>query len=218
MPFVKLDCGILNSTLWFDRECRGLFVTALLMAQPFEVEKPMQTFAIDAIEPLDFEVPPGWYGFVKSAGIGIITADGQLDRQAGLAALARLGEPDPESRGKDFGGRRLVRVDGGFIVLNWQRYRDRDQTAAQRQARFRERHGIVRSGGPAKKPPKGGSEAEAAMIARGAKVGVEPRRGETMAGFTMRVMEASGVGLATPAKGGAGASSPATPAKDLGHS
>ena len=34
----------------------------------------------------------------------------------------------------------MVRIDGGFIVLNYQAYRERDYTAAKRQRRFRQRH------------------------------------------------------------------------------
>src|SRR3990167_930952 len=43
MPFVKLDCGILDSTLWFDRDARDVFLTALLMAVPYEVRESTPT-------------------------------------------------------------------------------------------------------------------------------------------------------------------------------
>jgi hypothetical protein len=62
-----------------------------------------------------------------------------------LDALERLSAPDPESRTPDFDGRRLVRVDGGYIILNFMKYRDRDTTAAERQQRYRERHKKVRN-------------------------------------------------------------------------
>jgi len=62
------------------------------------------------------------------------------DIQHGLDALEKLGEPEQSSRTPDFDGRRLVRVDGGYIVLNFGKYRERDYTAAKRQRRYRERH------------------------------------------------------------------------------
>src|SRR5271166_6150088 len=131
MPFVKLDTRILHSTLWFERDARELFITALLMAEPREITEPSPQLKVDAIEYTGFEVPPGWYGFVPAAGIGIIRQAG-MDRDHGMRALAELGSPDIESRSKDFEGRRLVRVDGGFVVLNFVKYRDRDTTTAVR--------------------------------------------------------------------------------------
>lgn len=138
MPFVKLDCGILNSTLWFERECREVFITALLMAEPREILEPMQQMAVGSLEFTGWVVPPGWYGFVEAAGVGILHRAG-VPEESGIEALKSLGEPDEMSRSKDFDGRRLVRVDGGFIVLNYFKYRDRDYTTAERSRRYRER-------------------------------------------------------------------------------
>jgi hypothetical protein len=138
MAFVKLDCGILNSTLWVEREPRDVFITALLMAVPFEVTVPMPQYRVDSIEKTGFVVPPGWYGFVEAAGPGIVRR-AIADPVLGMEALARLGEPDLESRSSDFDGRRLVRVDGGYIILNYMKYRDKDNTAAVRQKRYRDR-------------------------------------------------------------------------------
>lgn len=138
MPFVKLDTGILNSTLWIDREGREVFITALLLAQPLEVDEPMATFEVRSVSKDDFEVPPGWYGFVPAASTGIIR-HAMVPIEAGMEALERLSKPDKESRTPDFEGRRMVRVDGGFIILNYMKYRDKDHTAADRQRRLRER-------------------------------------------------------------------------------
>lgn len=139
MGFVKLDTGLLTSTLWAHREEREVFITALLMAEPRELHQPAPQLEVDSLRETGFVVPPGWYGFVAAAGPGIV-------RQAivkpgpGMAALRALGEPDPESRSKEFEGRRLVRVDGGYILLNYIKYRDRDYTTADRSRRYRERH------------------------------------------------------------------------------
>jgi hypothetical protein len=138
MAFVKLDTGILNSTLWIERECREIFITALLMAEPREFSEPTAQIAIRTLDFTGFAAPPGWYGFVPAASVGIIRRAG-LDREEGMDALIKLGDPEDGSRSKDFGGRRLIRIDGGFMVLNFMKYRDKDHTAAVRQQRLRDR-------------------------------------------------------------------------------
>lgn len=139
MAYVKLDTGILDSTLWVDREARDVFLTALLMALPHELEEDTEALTVREIQPLGWIVPKGWYGLVSAAGAGIVRRAG-VDPEVGLAALERLATPDPESRTGDFGGRRVVRISGGFLVLNFMRYRDRDTTAAERMKRYRERN------------------------------------------------------------------------------
>lgn len=142
MAFVKLDTGILNSTLWIEREQREIFITALLMAEPREYTEPVPQIKVGELEWTGFEAPPGWYGYVPAASFGIINRAG-VDREAGMEALRRLGEPEAESRSKEFGGRRMIRMDGGFIILNYMKYRDKDHTAAERQRRLRERKRAV---------------------------------------------------------------------------
>lgn len=138
MPFVKLDCGILNSTLWMARDCREVFITALLMAEPREFDEPMPQIEVRNLEHTGFVVPPGWYGFVPAAGVGIIRQAMIADEQ-GLQALEKLGMPEVSSRSQEWDGRRLVRVNGGYIVLNYMRYRERDTSAAERMRRYRNR-------------------------------------------------------------------------------
>ena len=138
MAFVKLDTGILDSTLWIERDCREIFITALLMAEPREFNHPLPQIAIGSLDHTGFEAPPGWYGFVAAASLGIINRAG-VEREAGLQALHKLGEPESESRSKEFDGRRMIRVNGGFLILNYMKYRDKDHTAAERQRRLRER-------------------------------------------------------------------------------
>jgi hypothetical protein len=138
MGFVKLDCGILNSTLWIAKEPRDVFITALLMAEPCEYPTPIPQIEVRSLEYTGWEAPPGWYGFVPAAGIGIIRR-AMVDVEDGMSALEKLGAPEPESRSQDFGGRRLIRIDGGYLVLNFMKYRDRDYTGAERAKRYRER-------------------------------------------------------------------------------
>lgn len=141
MAFVKLDTGILDSTLWIERDQRELFITALLMAEPREFEHSIRQIKIGELEFTDFEAPPGWYGFVPAASFGIINRAG-VDKDAGMEALRKLGDPESESRSKQFEGRRMIRMDGGFVILNYMKYRDKDHTAAERQRRLRERRKV----------------------------------------------------------------------------
>jgi len=138
MPFIKLDCGFLDSTLWFDRDGRDVFVTALLMAEPREFTRSAPEVSVDDTTHTGWAAPPGWYGFVPAAGTGIVRRAG-IDQEAGYAALRRLAAPDPESRTPDYEGRRMIRIDGGFLILNYNRFRERDYTAAERSARYREK-------------------------------------------------------------------------------
>jgi hypothetical protein len=104
----------------------------------------MDQLQVDALQPTGWVLPPGWYGFVASAGSGILRS-ACINQDQGMAALRRLGEPDCESRDREFDGRRLVRIDGGYVVLNFQKFRDRDYTTAERSKRYRERqrHGVT---------------------------------------------------------------------------
>ncbi len=143
MPFVKLDCGILNSTLWIERECRELFITALLMAEPRELP-PMPQIAVRTLDETGWIVPPGWYGFVEAAGSGIIRR-AIIDDEVGICALEKLCAPDHQSRSQEYEVRRMARIDGGYVILNYMKYRDRDYTAAARQRKYREKLALRRN-------------------------------------------------------------------------
>lgn len=138
MSFVKLDCGILDSSLWIERDARSVFVTTLLMATPYVLEDDTPAISVRTLEPSGFVVPAGRYGFAKASGSGIIRRDG-IEMEKGWLALEALCAPDPESRSEEYDGRRLARVNGGYIVLNFKKYRDFDHTAAERSRRYRER-------------------------------------------------------------------------------
>ncbi len=140
MPFIKLDCALLDSTLWVDRPARELFLTALLMGEPYELQEEVMEIETRTLENTDFVVPPGKYGFVRAAGIGIGRRAMLDDKDEVLSALERLASPEADSRSSEFDGRRMVRINGGFIILNWEKYRRKDHTAAERQRRFREKN------------------------------------------------------------------------------
>ncbi len=146
MPFVKLDCNMLRSTLWYERLQREIFITALLMAEPIFTDKPMPQLNVRNLDETGWSVPPSGdrpYGFVAAAGVGIvrhaIVSNAESDIDEALSALEKLGEPEQSSRTPDFDGRRLVRVDGGYVILNYGKYRERDYTAAERQQRYRDK-------------------------------------------------------------------------------
>lgn len=145
MAFVKLDTKILDSTLWIERDLREVFITSLLMAEPREFKEPIEQIDIRQIERTGWQAPPGWYGFVPAASLGIINRAG-VERESGMVALEKLGLPDIESRSTDYEGRRMIRVDGGFVVLNYMKYRDKDHTNTERQRRLRQRRKGVSNG------------------------------------------------------------------------
>lgn len=144
MPFVKLDCAMLNSSIWPDKDARDLFITALLMAEPIELREPTPTINVLNLDAADFDIPAGWYGFVPAASTGIINLAG-VERERGLAAMVRLCAPEQESRNPAFDGRRLARIDGGFIVLNFIAYREKDSNAGERMRRYRQRQKELRA-------------------------------------------------------------------------
>jgi len=109
-----------------------------LMAEPHEVREPMPQLDVKTMKETGFVVPPGWYGLVEAAGVGIIRRAG-MEIESGMNALERLGQPEQDSRTPDFEGRRLVRVNGGYIALNYAKYREKDHTAAERSRRYREK-------------------------------------------------------------------------------
>ncbi len=142
MAFVKLDTAILRSSLWIERDMRSLFVTALVMAEPREFAEPCPQIEVRSLEFTGWVVPPGWYGFVPAAGVGIVHQDG-LPTDEGLNQLERLCSPDPESRSQEYDGRRMARINGGYLILNYFKYRDFDHTAADRMRRLRARRKVA---------------------------------------------------------------------------
>jgi len=127
---------MLDSTTWFDKDGRDIFITALLMATPKQFDDPMAQIEVNSLKDTGWIIPAGWYGFVDAASLGIINRCG-LPTDLGLDALVRLGSPELESRSQSYEGRRLVRIDGGFLILNYIEYREKDHTAAERQRRYR---------------------------------------------------------------------------------
>lgn len=124
MPFVKIDTGILDSSIWCEStDTRLCWICLLVMADS--------------------------NGLVSSTAPGISHRAG-LSLDATRRALEILESPDPDSKSPENEGRRIERVDGGYLILNYEKYRKRDYTNAERQKRHRdrERNGVTTVTGP----------------------------------------------------------------------
>lgn len=105
--FTKLDKEILLSTVWVgtDLETKVVWITLLALAN--------------------------WDGYVGASLPGIAaTAGVALDRCAEI--MGAFEGPDHESRSDEYEGRRLLKVDRGWEILNYPAFRD-GQTPEQRK-------------------------------------------------------------------------------------
>lgn len=119
MAYVKLSTSILDSSVWEqDPSVRITWITLLAMADQD--------------------------GIVRSTAGGI-ARNAIIDLDTVKRALATFEAPDPDSRTSDHDGRRIAKVPGGWLVLNYERYRDensadeRKEKQRARQARYRSR-------------------------------------------------------------------------------
>lgn len=98
--YTKLFASLLSSTLWVQesKETKLVWITMLAMKNGRQV--------------VESSIP----GLAKAAGVTI----GECED-----ALVRLRSPDAYSRTKDHEGRRIEDVDGGWVILNGEKYRDK---------------------------------------------------------------------------------------------
>jgi hypothetical protein len=82
-------------------------------------------------------------GLVRATAPGIAKR-AHLSMKATLKALETFEAPDPHSRSTNEEGRKIRRVDGGYQIINYDKYRKFDYTAAERMKRHRER--VTRNG------------------------------------------------------------------------
>jgi hypothetical protein len=109
---------LLNSSIWLESmEVRLLWLTVLAKADE--------------------------NGFVNTPSAKVLAHVANMPLEAVRVALEVLEAPDPDSRTPDNDGRRLERVQGGWVVLNHRTYRDIRTTKqladAERQQRARDR-------------------------------------------------------------------------------
>jgi hypothetical protein len=115
--FTKLDEGIVTSTIWFEED-DVLRVWIYLLA------------CADS-EGLVFVTVPA------------IAAHNKMSVDRAREILEKFASPDPDSRNQNHEGRRIaITRESDFVieVLNYQNYRLKDHTHAERQRRYRERH------------------------------------------------------------------------------
>jgi hypothetical protein len=110
MTFTKLFSSITESTVWMEPDhVRLVWITMLAMA-----DKRGRVFA---------SIP----GLANRARVAL---------EATEQALNRFMEPDVYSRTADYDGRRIIPIDGGWMLLNYQKYREiRDSEERKEQVR-----------------------------------------------------------------------------------
>ena len=81
------------------------------------------------------------FGKVNASVPGLADA-ARVSVQQCRKALAKLSAPDPDSRSKEYEGRRIEEVDGGFQILNYIKYRERGrgQDRTEYFRKYRESH------------------------------------------------------------------------------
>lgn len=105
--FTKLHSSILDSTIWREANpTRILFITLLAMADKDGV--------------IEASIP----GLADRA---------RLSMQETIDAIATLESPDQFSRSPENDGRRIYKIDGGWALTNYAKYRDKQDTEARRE-------------------------------------------------------------------------------------
>jgi hypothetical protein len=118
--YTKLYNSIIHSTIWReDKDTRLLWITMLSLSDQ--------------------------HGVIEASLPGLADA-ARLTMLETTKALTKLSSPDEYSRDKDFKGRRIEEIEGGWIVLNYLKYRNKIDEERKRdlnrirQARWRERN------------------------------------------------------------------------------
>jgi hypothetical protein len=121
--YTKLFSSILDSTVWQeDKDTKLVWVTMLAMKNRHQI--------------VEASVP----GLAKRAGVSINECQ---------ASLEKLKAPDPFSRTKENDGRRIEDVEGGWRILNGEKYRDKmspDELRAYKAAKQREYRAAKKTG------------------------------------------------------------------------
>jgi hypothetical protein len=151
MGFTKLDSGIVNSSVWNEpAETRVLWITILAMSDE--------------------------NGFVSSSRSGLNRA-ANISQEKFDAALTTLESEDIESRTPDFKGRRIEKVDGGWMILNFLKYRARyeiiKEQTRERVKKFRDKQQDVTLCNVTETLPSASASASASGSASGFKEGMQ---------------------------------------------
>lgn len=113
MPFVKLDCGMVDSTIFCEpNDAFKVWIALLLKCGPDGVARitaPM---------------------LARLCGI-------ELERA--LTILESFAQPDDHSRSHNHDGVRIRSVDDGYFVINYEKYRAKDYSSTERSRRYRDK-------------------------------------------------------------------------------
>ncbi len=145
-PFTKLFNSIVTSSIWREPDhVRLVWITMLALA--------------DARGEV-------W------ASVGGLADAARVSRDQCLGALLVLSSPDPDSRTKDLEGRRIQEIDGGWILINYAKYRsyrdDENRRAQVREAVQRHRDKlktVIKSNQSNQSNPNAEAEAENTVAA-----------------------------------------------------
>lgn len=110
MTFAKLDSGITKSSLWSE----SLHVRVVFLS--FLAEKDET-------------------GFVSGSRSGLIRTCNVTPEQFDNA-ITVLSSPDQDSKTTEFEGRRIAKADGGYVVLNSDKYRLPEQEKKENHAEY----------------------------------------------------------------------------------
>jgi hypothetical protein len=133
LGFTKLFGSITTSTIWSEsNETRIVWITMLSMAD---------------------RCGRVWASIPGLARVAAVPVD------ACREAIALLLAPDPDSRTKDYDGRRIEAIDGGWVLLNYLKYRqlrdEEDRRATNREASQRHRARQPTSADVSRRQPDG---------------------------------------------------------------
>lgn len=123
--FTKLFSDIITSSIWSeDDKTRLMWITLLASADPT--------------------------GYVSGSVPGM-AAIARMTLQDAEKSIAALCAPDQYSRSKEYDGRRIMETEGGWLILNYLKYRQKRDPERRReqnrlaQQRWRERHCVSKN-------------------------------------------------------------------------
>lgn len=109
-PFTKLDSSIIESSIWVEDDATLRVWIALLASCNAD-------------------------GFVAGSVPGF-ASKARVTVEQMIAAIDKFSSPDPHSRTPDNDGRRIEALEGGWVVLNYAKYREKhDPEERRRQVR-----------------------------------------------------------------------------------
>lgn len=133
MGYTKLFSSIVTSTIWrADKETKIVWITMLATA--------------NALGQVDGSIP----GLAAISNVTIPECE---------HALQNLLSPDAYSRTKQHDGRRIVEIDGGWQILNYEKYRNKSNTFDKEYFRIKQQQHRAKNSPPLTIPQREETEA-----------------------------------------------------------